>query len=236
MFMEETAKIILSGEYSHRRGYLTNVMTSLNALVVIATLSIWGFFINWDSLYGETQNHQLFAITIAWASGLSSVLLGLWRFYERVLDAEIVKLYPAIYLCEAKILPKEISSINPLPKNITRLTGDVIPQDVEWINVRNKDFTGRGHGSLDWLAVILIFFFVIVNLATGFRLNVTEINLRGDLHLITYLLIFNTVGILLVLGGWWRWRNIKVKWPVPRTDKMNQKDSKNKKPTDEQKE
>lgn len=235
MTMEETAKIILSGEYSNRRGYLTNVMTTLNALVVTAVLSLWAFFINWDYLYGKMQNHQLFYIQIAWAGGLSSILLGLWRFYERVLDAEIVRLYPAIYLCEVEILPKELSSINPLPKNITRLTKDDL-KDIEWIEVQNKDFTGRGHGWLDWLAVILIFLLSSGNVLIGWGLNVTVFKWWGTPHKVTYLLICNVVGIVFVLVGWWWWRNKKVKWPVPGTNKTNQKDSKAQSTEDELKE
>lgn len=219
MDMEETAQIILSGEHSRRRGYLTNVIAGLNVLAITATISIWGFFIHWDSLLNETKNHKLFAIQLAWASGLSSIFLGLWRLYARFLDAAIIQLYPAIYLCEVEILPEEICSIKN-PKNITRLTKELILKGIKWIVVRNKDFGGRGHGVIDWIVVIIILLFVFANLATGFGLDVIEINSQGTRHLVTYLLFFNVVGILLVLIGWLKWRNKKVKWPIPKKEEM----------------
>jgi hypothetical protein len=221
--MKEAAKIILSGEHSRRRGYLTNVIVSLNGLAVTASLAICGFFIRWDLLYGKTQDHKLFAIQLACASGLSSIFLGLWRFYARVLDTSIISLYPAIYLCELEIIPNEISSIKP-PNDVTRLTKGDISKGIDWKEVRNKDFGGRGHTVIDWIVVIFISVFSAISVSVAYKLGIVGLALGGWPHLIGWLLSGNIVGVFLVLGGWWRWKKKVVMWPVPKTDQTSQKE------------
>ena len=222
MSMKKASEIILSGEHSRRRGYLTNVMVSLNVLAVMGSISIWGFFISWDSLYGETQNHEMFSVQLAWASGLSSIFLGLWRLYARSLDASIIRLYPAIYLCELEIIPNEISSIKP-PKNVTPLTKDLISQDIDWKKVRNKDFGGRCHNVIDCIVVIFIFAFSVISVLVASNLAIIDFALGGRPHLVGGLLIGNAVGLSLVLIRWLQWRKKEVMWPIPKTDETNRK-------------
>ena len=218
MNMKETSEIILSGEHSRRRGYLSNILVSLNALAVMSSLSIWGFLVRWDFLYGKMENHELFAIQVAWASGLSSIFLGLWRLYARSLDASIIRLYPAIYLCELEIIPAEISSIEP-PRKVPVLTKDLISQGLDWEKVQNKDFRGRSHTEIDWIVVIFIFAFSVISVSVGYNLGVIGFALEGPPHLVGCLLICNAVGLSLVLVGWLRWRRKTVKWPIPRTNR-----------------
>jgi hypothetical protein len=218
MDMKETSKIILSGEYSRRRGYLTNVITTINILAITGTISIWAFFLKWDMLLENTQSsHKVFAIQLAWAGGLSSILLGLWRIYARFLDSAIIKLYPAMYLCEREIIPKEISIFKP-PGKEPFLANNFVLQNVIWKDVRNKDFGSRGHQFVDWIAVILIVLFSVISLFSAYNFGIISFALRGRLHLVGWLLIGNVVGLLLVAIGWLQWRNKEVKWPIPKNN------------------
>lgn len=221
--MEDTTKILLSGEHSRRRGYLTNVIVTLNALAATGTITIWSTLVQWDLLYGQAPNHMEFAIRFAWASCISSILLGLWRFYVHFLDASIIRLYPVIYLCELNILPDEISSIKPpkLPQNVNPVKKDSDFNEIEWHNARNIDFGGRGHQFIDTLVIILVLIFSVSSLSVSYKLSIISFALQGQLHLVGWLLIGNAVGLILVIIGWYQWKNIEVKWPVSKQNASN---------------
>lgn len=225
MSTKEDSKILLSGEHSRRRGYLTSVIFSMNGLAIMATISIWGFFVNWDAYLGENTSHELFATQIAWASMLSSLFLGLWRLYMRYLDGATIRLYPVLYRCERELIPEEICTIKP-PNKVQSISKDDVSDTFDWITVHYKDFGGRGHGVLDCFACVLIIAFGFITVIVAKNLNVIEFRMCGDLHTVTYLLSGNIIGLVLVLIGWLLWRNKEVKWPIPKTHETNQKERK----------
>jgi len=147
--------VLLSGEYSRRRGYLSQVITSWNGYALIGMLSIWSFCVDWRNLLGDCNSQEMFSIQIAWASALSSVLLGLWRFYARYLDDAIIHMYPAIYICESSLIHEKLRTIKP-PKNIRPLSSCIDYKNIGWINVYNRDFGSRGHQVFDFIAGILV--------------------------------------------------------------------------------
>ena len=121
MSIEDAAKVVLSGEYSRRRGYLSRGHTTWDGFALTGTVAIWGLLVQWDTLTGERPDPALFSTQIAWASALSSLLLGGWRFYARNIDDAIINLYPAIYLCERALLPAEACTLTP-PSGVTSIS------------------------------------------------------------------------------------------------------------------
>lgn len=218
MSIENTAKIMLSGEYSRRRGYLTSVIAGLNGIAFIATLSIWSFFVHWDTLIGDTSNQKMFATQIALAGSLSSVLIGLWRFYVRSLDSSIIQLYPAIYICERSLIPKEACTIKirKLSKKVKQLSKENISDGLEWITVYNKDFGRRDHCFLDCLAITFILGFGCISVGIAYHYKVITIVWLGTPDWIGLLLFGNFIGLIFIIFGWLRWRDGKVEWPIPK--------------------
>lgn len=216
--IEDSAKVVLSGEYSRRRGYLTSVIAGLNGLAFVATLSIWSFFVHWDALIGEASSQKMFATQIAWAGSLSSLLIGLWQFYVRSLDSSIIQLYPAIYICERSLIPKEACSIKirKLSKKVKTLSKKNISDGVEWVTVHNKDFGGRGHRFLDWLAITFILAFGCISIGVAYHYKVITIVWLGTPDWIGLLLLGNFIGLIFIISGWLRWRNGRLKWPIPK--------------------
>ena len=86
MTIESGAQVLLSGEYSRRRGYLSQIITRWNGYAIVGMLSIWSFCVKWGALLGNNPSPEIYAIQIAWASALSSVLLGIWRLHARYVD------------------------------------------------------------------------------------------------------------------------------------------------------
>ncbi len=221
MPIEDTAKVVLSGEHSRRRGYLSSIHTTWDGLALTGTLAIWAFLVQWDTLGGAQPDHELFATQIAWASALSSLLLGFWRLYARNIDDSIVSLYPVMYLCERAIVPSEACTFNP-PAGKQTLSQNDLSHGLAWVKVRNRDFGGRGHSVLDWIAAVLIAGFAAINVFTGSQLRVIRIMWFGIPHLIGWLLLGNVVGLALVLWGWLWWRNRERNWPIPESRPANQ--------------
>lgn len=223
MSIEDSAKVILAGEQSRRRGYLTSVISNMDALAVTGTLAIWAFLVKWDILLAERSSLVLFPTQIAWASALSSVLIGVWRFYVRFLDSSIIRLYPAIYMYELSLLPQEICTRKP-PTKVQPLSKDNITYDkLDWVTVYNKNFGGRGHHIIDWIAVFFILIFGVISVGVAYTKEVITIGRFGSLHLIAFLLLGNIIGLSLIIIGWLRWKNREVKWPIPKNLTANSK-------------
>jgi hypothetical protein len=206
---------LLSGEHSRRRGYLVNIITALNGLAVTGTLAIWSTTIKWELLYTHPPNYIEFTTRLAWASGLSSFLLGLWRFYVHFLDSSIIRLYPAIYLLELGILPAEVASIKPpkLPENVIQLTNVNLPEKIKWYEVENRDFGGRGHQFIDILVGLFIIASSVISLWVPHNLSIISF-VGAKFHLIGWLMFGNIAGILFVIVGWRKWEKKKVNWPI----------------------
>ena len=214
MSIEDAAKVVLSGEHSRRRGYLSSIHTTWDGFALTGTLAIWAFLVQWDALRGQEPDHALFATQIAWASALSSLLLGFWRLYARHLDDSIISLYPVMYLCERALLPGEICTLKP-PSGAELLSKADLGRGLAWVRVRNRDFGGRGHSVLDWIAGLLIVAFGAISVLTASWLRVITIAWLGLPHLVGWFLIGNAIGFTLVIGGWAWWRSRERDWPIP---------------------
>jgi hypothetical protein len=215
MSIDETARALMSGEHSRRRGYLTNVITSFNGLAIMGTLSIWAFFVKWELLLGDNPSPEMFSTEVAWASSISSILIGLWRLYVRFLDGAIIQLYPAIYICERALIPEEICTMKS-PNKIKSISRVKNYENLDWVTVCYKDFGGRGHHLIDSIAFFFVVLFGMISIIVAYKQKVITIDWFGSPHLIGWLLIGNLIGLLLILVSWLQWRKRQVKWPIPK--------------------
>ena len=119
-----------------------------------------------------------------------------------------------MYLCERALVPGEICTLKP-PTGVELVSKDDLGRELAWRKVRNRDFGGRGHSVLDWIAGLLIVAFGAVSVFTPLRLKVITITWLGIPHVVGWLLIGNTIGLALVIGGWIWWRNRERDWPIP---------------------
>lgn len=212
---QDAARILQSGEYSRRRGYLSKTITTWNQIAVSGTIAIWAFLIPWQVIVGENPDHILFTNQVALASALSAVLLGLWRFYVHYLDKSIIRLYPIMYLCERILSPVEACTL-PTPKSkLVLLNKTTALSPLRWVDIQNSDFRERGHTVIDLFAAAFIFAFGLISVWTALHYKTASFVLFGKPNLIGYMLLFNITGLILVLMGWIRWRRCNLKWPVP---------------------
>lgn len=213
MSIDDAAKAFLSGEYSRRRGYLSGFIYTWNGFALSGTIAIWGLLLNWGALVGQSADFELFATQVAWASALSSILLGFWRLYAHYLDDNIMKLYAVMYVCERTLLPPRLGTLSP-PKALPALEREHLNAPLLWQEVHNSDFGGRAHGVLDWIAGGFVALFGAISLATALHLRVIRITL-GAPHLIGWLLLGNIFGACLIWFAWRWWSRQKKAWPIP---------------------
>jgi hypothetical protein len=216
MSVQEVARILLSSEYARRRGYLSQMITTWNQVVIAGTLALWTLLVRWDALLGVQQNRPVFTTQIAAASAAAAILLGLWRFHARVLDDAIVRLYPVMYLCECVLVPPQAHTV-PRPTNCESLSQQDAAGQVAWKEVTNSVFGGRWHHVFDWLAAGATVAFGALSVCTAVELGEATVSLRAPLNRVGYLLLGNLFGVLLILSGWLWWRNRKLNWPVKST-------------------
>ncbi len=220
MLIDDFVKTALSGEYSRRRGYLTNVLTGWNRLGLTGTLAIWAFVIDWQgAISSNPAAQELFATQIALAGTLCSILLGICCLYSFRIDAGIIRLYPLLYFSERCILPDQLHSIQP-PKrqtsSIPPLTREVIIRDeIIFLPVKYRDFGLRGNGIYLLLCAILIFAFATISVTIGLTLQVIILSTSGTPHLIGLLLLGNALGLGFIGYGWYSWRKEELNWPTP---------------------
>ena len=214
MRLEDSAKAILSGEYSRRRYHLDRIIVTWDGLALTGTLAIWGFVVKWDALMRLPPDLELFATQIAWASALSSILIAIWRVYAHQLYHGIVKLYPTIYLHERALVPPELCALKP-PQDVKALDLSTAQGAIKYIKVRDKDFGSGGHGMFDLIAGIVIVAFGMISIGVGLFKNVITLLSPGRLHLIGYLLGANILGLALVIASYFMWRNCEHSWPIP---------------------
>lgn len=216
MELEKTAPAVLSGAYERRRGYLSTTIVSMNYLAVTATLAIWGFSVRWETGLGQSPDDwQRVAIQVAWAGALSSILIGLWRFYAHYLDHAIIRLYPALYLCERVLLPIEVCTLIP-PSGVQPISKTDIDAGVNYQDVHDKDFGGRGHPFIDCVGGITVVLFGFATAWLGTSSGLITFAWFGMPHLLGWLLVGNGIGLVFISVGYVRWRNCKHKWPVPK--------------------
>ena len=204
--LEESATVVVSGSYERRRGYLTAAMYTVNQVAVTTTVAIWAYLIRWDLILKQVQpDWALFATEAAWAGALSSIVVGVWRLYERQLDQEVVRLYPGIYLCERLVLPAEVCVVNP-PKGVAALSKAAILDGFDFRDIPNTEHGGRGHNFEDLIGAISIVVFSIMSLGAGWKANVIALPRVGWPHQIGLMLIGNLVGLALIVTAYMRWR------------------------------
>lgn len=157
---------------------------------------------------------ELFATQIAWASALSSILIGIWRVYAHYLYHAIVELYPAIYLHERALVPRELCTLKP-PQDVTALDLGTAQGAIKYIKVRDKDFGSGGHGMFDLIAGIVIVAFGMISIGVGLFTKVITLLWPGRPHSIGYLLGANILGLASVIASYFIWRNCEHSWPIP---------------------
>jgi hypothetical protein len=209
----ETAKAILSGAYERRRGYLTNQLTTWNQVAATGTIAVWAFFVRWETLLGQHSDPRLFATQIAWASALSSLLIGFWRYWSHVVDNDIVRVYPAIYLSERLVLPPQLCTISP-PNGEAPLSSEAISSGIEYRQIQNKDFGGRGHTCLDVVGGVLIVLFAVSDVLVAMSLGTIAVPCVILREPAAFLLLWNLVGLTLIAWGYLSWKGKTHDWPV----------------------
>ena len=208
------AQVVLSGGFERRRGYLSTMMYTLNQVTISTVAAIWVFLLRFDTVMKPTgTDWTLLANEAAWAGALSSVVIGFWRLFGRELDADIIRLYPAIYLCERTLLPPEVCTIKP-PQGMVALPSVDSSGVFEYKNVSNAAFGGRLHGLLDWLGVSLIVGFSLLSVAAGLKSGMITLVPFGRPHRIGFMLFGNVTGLVLIIGAYAAWVRKKVLWPV----------------------
>jgi hypothetical protein len=208
------AQVVLSGGFERRRGYLSSMLYTLNQVTVTTVVAIWAFLIRWDAVTKPTGiDWELFAREAAWAGAIASLVIGIWRIFARELDAEIIRLYPALYLCERTLLPSEVCTIKP-PRGVTELSEIGSDSQFEYRVIGNAAFGSRLHGFLDWLGVASIIGFGLLSVVPGLKSGAMVLTPFGPPHLISYMLAGNVAGVIGIVCAYSLWRRKTVRWPV----------------------
>ncbi len=139
----DAAKILLSGLLPRQRIHWSQEIVHTDRLAVLATAGVWTLFLNNTGLEWSWR--------VALASGVSAVLIGLWRWYARSVDDAIAKLYPAIMRYEQAlgIRANESALLGLRTKYNDSI--DTVRQLVD-----EKRIGARGHLVVDWFAVVVI--------------------------------------------------------------------------------
>jgi hypothetical protein len=218
---EDAARILQSGEYSRRRGYLSKTITTWNQIAVSGTIAIWAFFIPRNVIAGDKTDYEFFTNQVAVASALSAFFIGLWRFYVRFLDKSIISLYPIMYLCERILSPEEACTLSPPKpkgpkgKTLAPLNKTTALRPLKWEDIKNSDYSSRGHTFIDLLAVCIILAFGAVSVWIALHFKTAAFVPFGRPNLIGYMLFGNIAGLVFILLGWICWKRGKHRWPVP---------------------
>jgi hypothetical protein len=180
----EAAKSLLSGGFPRQRIHWSQEISQTDRLAVLATLSIWALFLKDGT--GEWQWR------VAVASGLSALVIGLWRWQARHLDDGIAALYAPIMHYENAL---RISAENSLLRGLRRTHNS--PEKVAQL-VRDKRIGTRGHLAFDWVAVIAILAMAAITLIAGWSESISCCAWGNPLHPYA-LLLLNVLGMLLVI-------------------------------------
>lgn len=201
----DAAKALLSGQIPRRHIHLSQEIGHWDRYALVGTIAVWTLFLR--------NNPSDWSV--AWASGLSSILVGVWRFYARYLDDAIAETYPSIAHYESAL---QVMPDNSVLKKLMKkgLTSDSIREIVQ-----AKLAGDRGHLPFDWLGLMLI---PLMGIATVYSGDWGRLTCCGWLPLHSYsLLLFNLVGVVLVLwamngfqtrkggmwGVWTRWHKYR---------------------------
>jgi hypothetical protein len=88
------------------RTHWSKVITNHLTLSLTINVALWSYFIK-SFVESPMKNDDERVVFLVAASGISSILLGLWRLYTRYIDGAIAQLYPDFIYFEGKLdVPK----------------------------------------------------------------------------------------------------------------------------------
>lgn len=178
----DAAKVLLSGALPRQRIHWSQEITHADRFSITGALAIWPVF-----LHGGITDWS-----VAWASGLSSLLLGLWRLNVRNLDAAIAQLYPAITKYEVALgMPSQTSTLRDARAGSD--TEESVRRKVE-----ARRMGSRGHLPFDWVALLLIIGMAFATWKMGHGSVVTCCDLNASFHPLTVLAV-NALSCFMVV-------------------------------------
>src|SRR3989344_2795564 len=172
----DAAKVLLSGALPRQRVHWSQEIAHTDRFAIGGLIAVWTI-----SLHSGTT-----AWPVGWASGISSLLIGLWRLNVRNVDAAIARLYPAIIRYEIALgIPHEASTL--LGGRQQNDTEHTIREKVE-----GRLVGSRGHLPFDWVALFLIIAMAGATLKYGGAGPWTCCDCGTDFHPFI-LLLFNAI-------------------------------------------
>lgn len=218
--MDNNASTMLSGGFERRRGYLTHCIFVINQLAVTSVIGIFGYVLKDNRVFEENRFDFIWLSThIPLAGSLSSVIILIQRWYAYLLDDGIIRIYPAIYLCERLICHEKVCTVkSPVDSGFLNRQ-QIIDNNYVFIPIKNQEFGPRGHDHEDNLARSLICLFIIVS---GFCVYQTfSVNdISRENHKLIFCMINLVVQFLAFIGIWkvrLKWSRKSVDWPIPKT-------------------
>jgi hypothetical protein len=137
----EIAKSLLFGTLPQRRIHLVQEIARANTTAILGTMGVWTV-----CLTGDITDWRL-----ALASGLSSLPVGVWRLYVRIVDHDVACLYPKIIQCEEDLnIPINLSELPKLRKIYS--SAEEVRRKVE-----ERQIGHRKHLYFDWVAFFAVF-------------------------------------------------------------------------------
>lgn len=181
----DAAKALLSGALPRQRIHLAQEIAHTDRAAILGSVAVWAICMN-AGIGGITDWR------VAWGSGLTSLLLGLWRLYVRYVDNTITHLYPAIARYEDVLgIPPEDSSLLGLRLKFGSL--ELIRE-----KIKSREIGTRKHLLFDWVALIVVSGMAAATLATGNAHTLTSCAFGAPFHPYA-LLVFNITSIALIL-------------------------------------
>jgi len=180
---------------NHWSGYISNLL----GFCIIANAAIWSIFI-----YSFTQHCSDISNWVAsglLSAGLSSIVLGVWRWYSKSIDQQVANMYPEILHYERILgVPANRGILNYLEQNyrIRDIIKSVAKEDIEEAIkklIAMKRIGGHGYKIIDIAVIVLDSILLIVGLLA------CVLDCRGliDLNLNVALSIVSLVMILIGL-------------------------------------
>lgn len=170
--------------------HLDVISNNLFGFMIVSTAAIWGFYFsqNFDSL-----NLGQFLVLL----GMTSALLGLWRWTHHEYDNEIVRLYPEIIKYERLMGLSESEGLTGLLNRTTNIaikSYEPINQSVERVWFRVKQYKIGERGRFRFTKIVFCFIAFSSLISIGYLiLNYTSV--------VDYLVKDNFANIWMILFG-----------------------------------
>jgi hypothetical protein len=171
------------------------VITSHLGIAVTVNAALWAYFLK--SYVEQTLEPQHLLIV----SAISSLLLGLWRYYTRYLDNHLASLYPQLLLSEGILgVPPKLGTSGYLTEEVKgteRILNSNfgLEQRVNAISyiVKKRQIGNRGHLGMDVFVVCWLFLFFVLSCIYAFSV--------GTFFSILYLVGRNLSGFIFLFLG-----------------------------------